>query len=312
MYTFDGSTYESVEKFSTPGSPGGLGVNGTGTFNMVMPALDNKAFNLIWRWYNDALVQGPYSFSIDNVLVTGDAAPVESDVANNDSETVKTGNQVYFISDQDGGVIGVIENASADLGCVTMEVVSDGVSDNFSNISGSHSGKVYQITSSTSPAATYDVTLYFTDAEVSDFSNPDALSIIKVSDTSIDAASDSPGNYVIATPIIVQNVDQGYRSYKATFTGFSVFALYNPETLSQKDNKLSDFEIYPTLLTNEDNITINSRKKIENVSVYNINGKLLSSVKVNKLNTNVNVDKLSAGLYFLVINKMNTYKFIIK
>ncbi|AUC82302.1 M4 family metallopeptidase [Lacinutrix sp. Bg11-31] len=314
MYSFDGATYESVEKFATDGSPGGLGPNKVGTFNMVMPALDNKAFTLIWRWYNDSIAAGPYSFSIDNILVTGQAAAVEGDLANSDSETVKTGNQIYFISDQDGGVLGIIENASVDLGCVTLNVEEVGITASYSNITGKHSGKVFKIEADGANAstATYDVTLYFTDAELTGFTDPGALKIIKVSGA-IDDASDGSGNYIIAGSLLETNAAQQYRTYKANFTGFSTFALHEPNTLSNTEFETSEFQIYPTLISNNENITVKSvANLIETTSIYSITGALIHTEKVNTNNASVSTVNLAAGMYFLVINKNNTFKFIIK
>jgi Zn-dependent metalloprotease len=315
MYSFDGVTYESVEKFSTPGSPGGLGVNGVGTFDMAMPELDNKTFTLIWRWYNDSILAGQYSFSIDNVLVTGNAAPVESDVADSDSENVTPGNQIYFISDQDGGVIGLIENASTDLGCVTVNIEEAGSSAAFSGINGSHSGKVYKIEADGANAstATYDVTLYYTDAEISDLSPTADLQIIKVNSTDIDAASDREGNYTLAGGVSETNAEREYSAFKGTFTGFSTFALYDRLTLSTPEFETSGFAIYPTLLSNNENITVNSTSTlIESTSIYSISGALIGTQKVNANNASISTANLAAGMYFLVINDTNTFKFIIK
>jgi Zn-dependent metalloprotease len=100
MYSLDGVFYESVAQFSNAGLPGtGTGPRANGTFDMEMPKLDGNTFSLIWRWYNDALVQGLFSFAIDNILVTGLSAPVEIDLSHSDSESVSVGNQVYYISD---------------------------------------------------------------------------------------------------------------------------------------------------------------------------------------------------------------------
>ncbi|WP_215966993.1 MULTISPECIES: M4 family metallopeptidase [Flavobacteriaceae] len=315
MYSFDGATYESVEKFATTGSPAGIGPNATGTFNLVMPALNDKAFTLIWRWYNDALVQGPFSFSIDNVLVTGNATPVEGNIADADSETVKAGNQVYFISDQDAEVIGIIENATEDLGCVTLSVQEIGSSADFSNITGSHSGKVFNIEANgpNASTATYDVTLYFTDAELNSFSDPSTLQIIKVSSTNIDDASDISNNYTIAGGLLETNAEQAYRTYKGTFTGFSTFALYESNTLSNSEFETSAFKIYPTILNSSEVIHIkNTTNTIETISVYNLNGALINSQTVHANQATVTTNKLSSGMYFLILNKTNVFKFIIK
>lgn len=315
MYSFDGATYESVEKFSTTGSPAGLGANASGTFNLAMPALDDKAFTLIWRWYNDALVQGAFSFSIDNVVVTGNATPVESNIADTDSETVKAGNQIYFISDQDAEVIGIIENATEDLGCVTLSVQEIGSSTDFTNITGSHSGKVFNIEADGPNASTasYDVTLYFTNAELSSFSHSSALQIIKVDSATIDDASDVANNYTISGGLLETNTTQEYSTYKGTFTGSGTFALYQSNSLSNSEFETSAFKVYPTILNSNEVIHIkNATNTIESISIYNINGALINTQTVQANNATVSTSKLSSGMYFLIINKTNVVKFIVK
>jgi Zn-dependent metalloprotease len=319
MYSFDGKTYESVEKFATTGSPGGLGLNDSGTFDMAMPALDGTTFTLVWRWYNDALLQGAYSFSIDNVLVTGLSTAVERDLTHSDSENVKVGNQVYYISNQDSGIIGIIENASADLGCVTLEIVETESDANFSNIAASHSGKVIEIQADGANASTasYDVTLYFADEELSAFTDPNALGIIKVSSSTIDDAQDSPSrNYAIDGGLLEENTAKQYRTFKGTFTGDGTFALVSQQTLNNKSFNSSEFTVFPTLINNSENVNItNSKIYIEKVAIYSITGKLVKSFEFNNMyNVTVPISRLSSGMYFMKINddKINSYKFIVK
>ncbi|MFT5250104.1 MAG: hypothetical protein ACI93P_001839, partial [bacterium] len=324
MYTLDGVTYERVERFTNAGLPGsGTGPQVDGTFESLMPELDGKAFTLIWRWYNDALVQGTYSFSIDNVLVTGVSAPVEGDLAHSDNANVNEGSQVYFISDQDSDVIGIIENASADLGCVSLEVIETGFGGDFPNtIDGaiSHAGKVISITADGVNAAnaTYDVTLYYTDSELSNFEAPNTLRMMKVNSSDVDEASDNPSsNYTVSGALLEENTDRAYRSYKGTFTGNGSIALVSTsEVLATANFNVSKFNVFPTLINNSESVTItNSKTFIENVNIYSINGKLIKSLKFkNSYNVEIPMAKLSAGMYFLNINnrKSSTHKFIVK
>jgi hypothetical protein len=287
---------------------------------MAMPSLNGNTFILIWRWYNDALVQGPYSFAIDNVLVTGLAAPVEVDLAHSDSENVKAGNQVYYISDQDGGVIGVLENADEDLGCVTLKVVETGNRTEFTNIAASHAGKVIEITmdDGQNSAANYDITLYFSEEELSDYSQPNTLQIINVNSTSIDDANDSSStNYVIAGEVQEENTERQYISFKGRFSGGSgTLALVNQETLADQSFKFSDFKVFPTVLKNSQNLTVrNSKTFISSISIYSVNGQLIKTFTFNgKHDVSIPIGNLSSGMYFMHINndKANTQKFLVK
>ena len=321
MYSLDGVTYESVERFSNAGLPGtGTGPTANGTFDMKMPELNGNTFILIWRWYNDALVQGPYSFAIDNVLVTGKAAPVEVDLTHSDSENVKAGNQVYYISDQDGGVMGILENADEDLGCVTLKVVETGNRKDFSNITASHSGKVIEITmdDNQNSTANYDITLYFSEEELSDYSDPNTLQIINVNSTNIDDANDSSSaNYTIAGEVQEENSERQYISFKGRFSGGSgTLALVSQETLSNQNFKFSNFEVFPTLLKNSESLTVrNSKTFINSISIYSVNGQLIKAFTFNQKNdVRIPIGKLSSGMYFMQINneKGNTQKFLVK
>ncbi|ARV05370.1 hypothetical protein BTO04_01090 [Polaribacter sp. SA4-10] len=318
LYTLDGNIYTSLEKFGTETEP--FGPNGVGTFNMPIPALDHSKFVLIWKWHNDELLAGSYSFSFGNVVVTGNDTIVESDLAHADSENVKAADQVYFISDQDAGLIGFVENASADLGCVTLLLEEVGVAKSFTNIAGNHSGKVLKITADGADAATatYDITLYFTNTELNDFTNPNNAAIIKVNSDNInDAINDAAPNYLIAGALSLENTEKEYRSFKGTFTGGNgIFALISQETLATTSSNVSQFNVFPTLINNSESVNItNSETFIEKVDIYSINGKLVKSFDFNsKYNVEITMSKLSSGMYFLNINKdrSNTHKFIVK
>jgi hypothetical protein len=318
LYTLDGNRYVSVERFGTALEP--IGPNALGTLSMEIPALDRSKFVLIWKWHSDALVTAAYSFSFGNVVVTGSDTIVESDLAHSDSENINAANQVYFISDQDAGIIGIIENASVDLGCVTLELAEVGIGKSFSNITGNHSGKVFKMTAEGANAATatYDITLYFTNTELNDFLNPNTAEIIKVNSDNIDDASDdAASNYAAAGELLEENTEKEYRSFKGTFTGGNAtFALITQDALSNKSFNISEFTIYPTLINNSESINItNAKTFIQNVAIYSLNGKLIKSFDFkNKNDVTIMMSRLSSGMYFMSINndRSSTHKFIVK
>jgi hypothetical protein len=318
LYTIDGNRFISVERFGTTEEP--FGTNALGTLSMEIPALDRSKFVLIWKWHSDALVTGIYSFSFGNVVVTGSDTIVESDLADSVSENINASDPAYFISDQDEGLIGFIENPSADLGCVTLEITEVGTSKNFTNIAGNYSGKVIKITADGADAstATYDLTLYYTDGELSDFTNPNNAQIIKVNSANIDDATDNIAtNYARTGSLLLENTEKEYRSFKGTFTGAnSTFSIVTGDVLSNETISSSSFNVYPTLAKSSESIHItNSKTFIYSVDVYTITGKLIKSVNFNnKYNVEVPMSKLSSGVYFLNINKdrTSTHKFIVK
>ncbi|NNE32729.1 MAG: T9SS type A sorting domain-containing protein [Winogradskyella sp.] len=315
LYSFDGVNFVSLETFV---AVTGLESIATGTYDQMLAVLDDTQFQVAWRWYNDSLVGTEYSMTIDNVVVTGLPALVETELASTDSETVKAGNEIYFISDQDAGVMVKIENATADLGCVSVEVTAAGDGGNFTNLPGSYAGKVIAINADgvDAPTASYDVTLYYTYGETAEFADPSALQIIKVEGSTIDEATDSPNNYTIGGAMLLDNSDQQYRSYKGTFTGNSVFGLISLEVLSVEQASNNTFNVYPTIVDNGTVINIvDTKASVETVDIYSVTGRLVQSIEVSsQSNIAIPINQYASGMYFLTINKnkANTYKFIVK
>jgi hypothetical protein len=73
-----------------------------------------------------------------------------------------------------------IENASADLGCVSIKVIEAGTNvANFDNMDTKRAEKVLFIDVE-NQEATYDLTVYYTDEELADFDDASALKILLV------------------------------------------------------------------------------------------------------------------------------------
>ncbi|NJW51949.1 M4 family metallopeptidase [Salinimicrobium oceani] len=217
IYSLDGTTYTPVEKFV------GGGVLGTetasGSYNAIFEALDGKSFYLGWRWFNDTNAGSQFSFAIDNVKVTALPAGIETQANEQATAAVNVGNTVYFLSNTDKALIGKIENASADLGCVTLSVTEAGTAAvTFSGIASERPSKVFNITTSNADA-TYDLTLYFTDEELSAFAVPTDLVPIKVNSSNIDDANENLGNFQLNGVLTDVNAEDKYHAYTGTFSG---------------------------------------------------------------------------------------------
>ena len=217
VYSLDGSNYVAVQKFVGSGP---LGVNtASGTFTAEIPELDGKAFFLGWRWYNDTNAGTQFSFAIDNVTVSAIPAGIETEKDAQATTNVTAGNTIYFLSNSDKALIAKIENASADLGCVTMEVASAGNSFKvFPNISTARPSKSF-IISAENTEATYNLTLYFTEEELSAFDATTELIPLKVNSFNIDDADGRQGNFDLNGSLTDVNTEDGYRAYTATFSG---------------------------------------------------------------------------------------------
>jgi Zn-dependent metalloprotease len=311
VYSFDGVNFTSLDKFAGLASGG---APQTGKYSKIINELDNRQFYIGWRWYNDSLLGTSFSFTVDNVVVSATAASVATVLAQSDTERVRVGEQLYFIDAKDGDVIGMIENASTDLDCVTLTVSETGTRADFTNIAGTHSGKVIKVATDVA-AASYDLTLFYTNAEASQLSG-NTISVIKVNSTAINDASPVTSNFQISAPTATAFPVNEYSTYKGTYTGPGTYALMVQKTLSIQNVTLDEFKIYPTVLSADKSITIISNKTaIDYIDIYAINGALVSSMKLESSNqAKVAVSKLASGMYFLVINgnRTDSHKFLIK
>ncbi|WP_298778958.1 T9SS type A sorting domain-containing protein [uncultured Polaribacter sp.] len=83
------------------------------------------------------------------------------------------------------------------------------------------------------------------------------------------------------------------------------------ETASLNDSTLSDISLYPNPVSNI--LTINTHNVIKNVVLYNILGKQVMYLQINKNNKSIDVSNLSKGVYLIkyqVENTVGTAKFI--
>jgi len=170
VYSFDGVTwyelaqppylrFASVEPVS-------------GTFDHLLPSfLNNKQFYLGFRWFNDPLLGGPISVSLDNLSLNGAARKIENQLGHNSRENLGAGQDVYFYSIQDGEIISRVKNESAKTyGCTNIFIEKAGSSafNLYQGKDGLHkvADKVVRIESALIYKAPTTVTLYYTEAQL--------------------------------------------------------------------------------------------------------------------------------------------------
>lgn len=222
VFSLDGINYTSVEKFV--GDVAGV-APASGLFTMLLNELDGKSFYLGWRWYNDTLVGTEFSFTIDNVTITALPAGIETQADEQATTNVNSGSTVYFLSETDQALIAKIENASEDLGCVTVSVIEEGTGfETFSNISTARPSKAFSISTS-NESATYDITLYFTDEELAAFDVPAELIPLKVNSENIDNANEREENFQLNGVLTEANEKDGFRAYTGTYKGSGTLSI---------------------------------------------------------------------------------------
>lgn len=144
----------------------------SGTLIASLPAsLANKKFYLGFRWHNDANAGGPQSVSIDNLVVTGTPRRIENQLSHNARNTMSAGVDAYFVSVQDGEVLGRIKNNSnSDLGCTNMYIERTG-NTSFNlygalNTTVRVSDKVFRINPNNNINTSAYIVLYYTEAQL--------------------------------------------------------------------------------------------------------------------------------------------------
>jgi len=144
------------------------------------------------------------------------------------STNLKAGQTAYFKDHQNEFIVAVKENSGTEVGCINVEIDRAGNGRQaLPWIPGFFvSNKTFLVTAD-NPNTSYDLTLYFSEAEMGGWPSPSTLNLLK---SSVPIANASASNSSINTAVTraffgpATNPD-AYYSYKGTFTGFSGFAI---------------------------------------------------------------------------------------
>ncbi|SDR87538.1 Por secretion system C-terminal sorting domain-containing protein [Polaribacter sp. KT25b] len=110
--------------------------------------------------------------------------------------------------------------------------------------------------------------------------------------------------------IIFDNGTEGDGSANFTFYIDDV-TLFNSATASVVDNDLLNIKMYPNPTTNT--LNISAVNTIKNAQIYNVLGKKVKSLDINKNSESIDVSNLASGIYLIkyqVSNAVGTAKFI--
>jgi Zn-dependent metalloprotease len=327
MYSLDGNNFVGVQKFLTEVA-GGAPVPASGTYSAIISNLDGLPFFLGFKWNNDSDSGIPDSFSIDNILVTAISGGIETEAYVKDTEesvrtsTVKVGDAVYFLSAQDDGLMAYIENASADLGCVSVKVIGAGSNVTvFDKMDTKRAEKILYIEME-NPTATYDLTVYYTymdeaestdaeQGELDQFENSGALKIIKVNSDFIDDADFDLKNYDYNGSAAAQDVAGKFVAYKGTFKGPGTVTVC--EAPKEKNLLSTEFplitdaqegvKIYPNPAGSSLTIEV-AQSAIKSFAIYNILGKTMKmeNMETATKQATLNVAGFAKGIYVLKIS----------
>ena len=223
VISFDGTSFKDLALFHGPS----VGMTASGTYDEFVAELGNREFYIGFKWYNDALVNGSYSFSVDNVTVEALPTKVESDLGHSRGAVVLADSAFYLTSEQDADLLVRIEDANTDLLCVTASIrdINPAV-DTVAYLGGLRSSKIVDITDAEENVP-YTLTLYYSSEDIADWnSDLSLLNVIVVRDTTI--TNIGHGFSIIGTNDIVvddQLASNDFISYTFPISGNGIFAL---------------------------------------------------------------------------------------
>ncbi|MCP4440099.1 MAG: T9SS type A sorting domain-containing protein [Aureispira sp.] len=324
--TDGGTTWIPEANITNTSIDDGLGNLTTPWVNGVTVNLDAYVGNSNLRvsfLYNDA-GDNAYGFAIDNILVEA-SSPVgiqETVNSSNAEDLPVKGNQnTYFYDPASGNVMGRIDNSSSwDYGCTTMEVDRDQVTVGATiaafwnaNTNNFLMAKTFYIDPSTNNTmGTYDVTFYFTEAEVAAWEvatgkSRNDLKIIKVQDHPISTIN--AGNY---TSFNIEEVTATLGSFGSNVTltasfssGFSGFGFGDSELI------LNVTFLHMTAKRQEDNILINWTTETETNNNYFIVERSVDGIEFSEIDRVDGAGTSSSANTYAVLdeNPMATYNY---
>jgi hypothetical protein len=247
-YDYGLATYLSPSTPTTftqiPGSPvyvGATTVSGTSVLSLPDVLFANASFHLGFLWNNDNSGGSNPALNIDDIELIATGTAVETAVGSSYGFDVRSGGNNLFRSTA-GRVVASLNNLNSNVNNITASVTQSGTAlVTLTTNTGSYqrSSKVIRIApASANTTATYQVTLYFTTAELADWgTNAPNLKLMKVKD-GVDLSTAIQGSDAqLVTPTFTDyRSTRGYASYTANFTGgFSQFILVSANVVLPVD-----------------------------------------------------------------------------
>jgi hypothetical protein len=208
------------------------------TVTFTLPAAAANVANL-WigfEWYNDNTTGNNPPFIIDNIVVTGENSGVETVLNQTVTQTQNLGQTEQYMSSTNK-IIASLTNPNMNIGCNTANIQNAGTGQTVvTTNTGTYlrSDKVIKLTPSVANStATYQVTLYYTTAELAPWgASVPTMKILKVNDgVSLASTLTGANAQVYNTTVDDQRATKGYAAFTANVTGgFSQFMLASPPT----------------------------------------------------------------------------------
>ena len=217
------------------------GVSTTTARSITLPsALNNAEFYLWWRWISNTSGGSDPAFVIDDIVIskTITGSNVETQVTASATQYLGPNATVHYYDETSGALIASIENlGSHDYGCTEIIVESEGdtarLSWNEGDTAKLAAKTVRVLPSSNSETGEYNITLYYTAAEISGWMTDTGkeLADIKVAKTSgsmVNVDPFDPGTGNVISAATVESFGSAYKVTASFTTGFSGFGIGDP------------------------------------------------------------------------------------
>ncbi len=247
-YSLDGSNFNVATDINGDFIIQGISTKTPATYFLPANTAGTNSLRFLFRWISDNGVANQPPFAIDDVVVTGKAVTVESQVNNNATENIPAGTPAsYFYSTADGQIIASIANTSAAIGCVTANIKSQGNNTTVLNTTAGSFMRSEKVTTFiptvANTTAAYQASFYFTTAELAAWgANVPTLKLMKVKDgVNLAGILTAAEAQVVTAVVDDQRAAKGYTSFTGNFTGgFSQFLLVSPTTVVPVNNLVFD------------------------------------------------------------------------
>lgn len=238
----------------------------------------------------------------DITLGITSATAIETVAGRNKANFVGGASSSYFLSQGFANLMGVAGNAAAPLGCVNFTIQEAGT--NWQNYyGGQRSQKVFDVSLTTNPSATYTIGFYYTAAELGG-KTPSALSIGRTTASTL-AGANNTNTTVFGTTV------SGFGSdylFTATVSGDGRYFLTDGSVTTSVIDVTRSGETFVKLMQNpiRSNVMIsisNEQRRNINASLFTSNGQLIRSWNLGKAagptELSLSGTTLGAGTYIL-------------
>ncbi len=223
------------------------------TASLTLPsALSNKKFYFVFNWFNDETQGNNPPFTIDDVLITGNAFAVATSTVSDTAFVQYSGQSVNYYSKSGSqlNIIAKVAGVSENIGCVNASVQQAG-SSKIPLVTGTgsyqRSAKIIRLSPAVAnTTATYSLTLYYTTAELDTWGAEVAtLKVLKIKDNADPFGVITAADAALFTPVVDdQRAARGYVAFTINATGgFSQFMLASSNT--SLPVSLADFTARP-------------------------------------------------------------------